>query len=210
MKYINPDNNADWSATEEYSPEADERLDENLDIAMAELVQCEHDNRSVPGKHSHPNKMKPTRRQVLSRVAAIAAVVTVGIGVWALAGRNSDGPSQAGIGSTGNRTVSESSQTGKNDVGYSFTVGNIPDEWQWSKDGTLTLEWDSDAPLQQIDYTLVSSNNMETKHHNCKDGHFTIQGNQLAAVELIYYTISIGGNKDGLTPMIQGRIKVNH
>lgn len=210
MKYINPDNNADWSATEEYSPEADERLDENLDIAMAELVQCEHDNRSVPGKHSHTNKMKPTRRQALSRVAAIAAVLAVGIGVWALAGRNSDSPSQAGIGSTGNRTVSESSQTGKNDVGYSFTVGNIPDEWQWSKDGTLTLEWDSDAPLQQIDYTLVSSNNMETKHHNCKDGHFTFQGNQLAEVELIYYTISIGGNKDGLTPMIQGRIKVNH
>ena len=213
MKYINPDNTADWSATEEYSPEADERLDESLDIAMAELVQHENDNRtghSVHGKNSRRNMFKPLSRLTLSRAAAIAAVMAVGIGAWALAGRSGDGPTQAGIGSTGSKVGSEASQTSKNDVGYAFTVGSIPDEWQWSENATLTIEWNSDAPLQQIDYTLVSSNNMETKHNICKDGHFTFQGDQLAEVDIIYYTISIGGNKDGLTPMVQGRIKVKH
>lgn len=212
MKYINPDNNADWSTTEEYSPEADERLDESLDIAMAELVQHEHDNRtghSVHGKNSRRNMFKPLSRLTLSRAAAIAAVMAVGIGVWALAGRSGDGPTQAGIGSPANQEKVHASQAA-NDVSYAFTVGSIPDEWQWSENATLTIEWNSDAPLQQIDYTLVSSNNMETKHNICKDGHFTFQGDQLAEVDIIYYTISIGGNKDGLTPMVQGRIKVKH
>lgn len=213
MKYINPDNNADWSATEEYSPEADERLDENLDIAMAELVQREHDNRSVPGKHSHTNKMKPTRRQALSRVAAIAAVVAVGIGVWALAGRGGDGPTQAGIGQANHEAVHASSDKG-NETGFSFTPGSIPDQWQWSKDTPLTIDWDSDAPLQTVEYMLVytpdSGQGIEKRSQTCNDGRMFFPSNQLAEVDLIYYTISIGGNKDGLTPMIQGRIKVNH
>lgn len=89
---------------------------------------------------------------------------------------------------------------------YAFPIYNAPQEWVWSLNDTLTITWQSAAPLQKFDYRLSYDDSWHTRE--CR-GAFSIPASELKNTKEVEWRIIVGCNKIN-NDAVYGTVEIIH
>lgn len=204
------------ASVEKYMAENNENADDVLRMTLSaySYINGQNESEIIEKKWWHNTSNLFNVKVFYRYAAAIAVLVLVGIGVWKFGSSpqmpyfdldsSGNGSYNAGFsGNAGNNVDNPCDEM----YDYTYSIDEIADEWIWEEDTPFVIEWESDAPMQRLDYRFGSSDEW-IENDVSKIHRFSISADEMRSAEQIELRIIVGCNKDNWNTIFDDIIKI--
>ena len=218
-KYISGHcNEFEKASVEEYMAKNDENADDVLKMTVSAYSYI-IDQKEMP--KTHTKKLTNGNRTTFNmsgfyRYAAVVAVlVVVGIGIWQHASApkvphfDFDDPVQYNNAGFSGGSAKSNNRPCEGEYGDTYSMGDVPEEWVWEEDKPLVIRWESDAPMQRLDYRFNCTDKWISKDVS-KTQSFSFTSDEIKNAMQVEIQITVGCDEQNYDIIFDGKIKIIH
>lgn len=218
-KYISGQcNEFEKASVEEYMAKNDENADDVLKMTLSaySYIMEQKGTEQTNSKKVKNSKKATFNMSVFYRYAAVVAIlVVVGIGIWQHTSApkaplfDFDDPVQYNNAGFSGGSAKSNNRPCEGEYGYTYSMGDIPEEWVWEEGKPLVIRWESNATMQRFDYRFNSTDKWISKDVS-KTQSFSFTSDEIKNAMQIEIQITIGCDEQNYDIIFDGKIKIIH